>query len=375
VAALLNACGTREHYLPSRRGFSAFARDLHHLDMNMVSLNRSRVSAKTRQWSRRARSAVAYERHIRAAKRPTILFVVDSPGWAQDAKSRNLVRCLADEFDCHIVYQDRVRERELRSSNIVVLYYWQQLRHPRIAALRSVFEAIHAHLAIGICSHFELEGERRTPGLHTLNELPAAVFANSRLLEREFAPLLDRPLYYTPNGVDCSFYTPRTSPRRPGPLRVGWAGSLTNHGDKRGYHDIIVPATNRTDGVELRTAAREDRWRGAEEMREFYRELDVYLCASRTEGTPNPCLEAAACGIPLLSTAVGNMPEFIENSQNGLIVERTVDAFADALGTLTRSPELVAAMGESARCTALTWDWKVQSDSYRAMFRDLLART
>jgi hypothetical protein len=42
-------------------------------------------------------------------------------------------------------------------------------------------------------------------------------------------------------------------------------------------------------GAELRLAIREEKWRGREEMLDFYHSLDVYVCASRSEGAPNPC--------------------------------------------------------------------------------------
>ncbi len=66
----------------------------------------------------------------------------------------------------------------------------------------------------------------------------------------------------------------------------------------RGYHEYIVPACAAVPGVELVSAVREQHWRSPEQMREIYWSLDVYLCASRNEGAPNPCLEAAACGVP-----------------------------------------------------------------------------
>lgn len=337
------------------------------------------MSARERLWFgvRRTReritSAVSFEKHLRRSDRPKVLFVVDNNGWAQDFKSRNLARELADEFDCHIVYQRNLRARELRRSDIVVVYYWVQFTNPRMRSLSPVFDEIHDRLALGISDHTTLEGERRDEGLRTLSERPAVVFANSLLLQREYSAALGRKVYYTPNGVDTAMFTPRTGSRPSGRLRVGWAGSLANHGDNRGYHDIIVPAVERLPQVELVTAAREDRKRGHDEMVGFYRDLDVYLCASRTEGTPNPCLEAAACGVGLVSTAVGNMPEFIETGRNGLLVERTVDAFTEVLGRLAEDPDLVASMGAEARGTAIRWDWSVQAEHYREMFRDMLA--
>lgn len=332
-----------------------------------------RLRFELRRAAERITSAARFERHLRRSDRPKVLFVVDNNGWAQDFKSRNLVRQLADEFDCHIVYQRNLRARELRRSDVVVVYYWLQFTNPRMRALSPVFDEIRDRLALGISDHTTLEGERRDEGLRTLSERPAVVFANSALLRREYSSALGRRVYYTPNGVDTTMFTPRVGTRPPGKLRVGWAGSLANHGDNRGYHDIIVPAVERLPHVELVTAAREDRKRGHDEMVGFYQGLDLYLCASRSEGTPNPCLEAASCGVGLVSTAVGNMPEFIDSGRNGLLVERTVDAFAEALGQLADDPDRVASMGAAARETAIEWDWSVQAEHYREMFRDMVA--
>src|SRR6185503_8628302 len=158
------------------------------------------------------------------------------------------------------------------------------------------------------------------------------------------------------------------------PLRAGWAGSLKNQTPThRGVHEFIAPAVAALDGVELCIAAREDRWRDAEEMREFYQSLHVYVCASSSEGTPNPCLEAAACGLPVVTTPVGNMPEFIREGENGLFIIRDVDDIAAKLRLLRDDPELRGRMGRAARAAAEAWDWRHQARRYAEMFEAVLA--
>jgi len=153
---------------------------------------------------------------------------------------------------------------------------------------------------------------------------------------------------------------------------VGWAGSLGNHGAEHRRFDVIQRAVARLPGVTLSTAIREQRWRNQDEMREFYRDLDVYVCASRSEGTPNPCLEAAACGVPLVTTGVGNMPELIEEGENGYLFDGSVDALAYRLAMLRDSPSLAMRMGARIRETIAAWDWRVQADNYARMFDALL---
>ena len=200
--------------------------------------------------------------------------------------------------------------------------------------------------------------------------------ADARQLLAELGPLLGQPVHYTPNGVDTEFFRPAVPPGPPPPvrpLRVGWAGSLTNHGTgHRGVHEFIAPAVAAVEGAELRLAAREQTWRSQEEMLDFYRSLDVYVCASRTEGTPNPCLEAAACGLPVVTTRVGNMPELIRDGENGFFVERDAADIAAKLRRLRDDPGLRERLGRAARATAEPWDWRHQAARYDAMFREVL---
>ena len=313
--------------------------------------------------------------------------MIDVRGWAHDFKSQNLRRLLAPEFELIIVPQKEVVQRDLDHADLVMVYYWRQ-----IEILQRMGRRLPDSLLVGVCSHEELDGdESRSRGLDLIDRHAGAVFANNARLATQCAERFSVQTYYTPNGVDTTFFRPAQatrSPRRPRlrrsedldptisrtrQLRVGWAGSLSNHGDNRGYPDVILPAIRRVDGIDLVTAAREDHWRGPSEMREFYQGVDLYVCASRAEGTPNPCLEASACGVGLVSTPVGNMPEFIEHGKNGVFVDRSVESLADALRELVAAPQRVEAMGAAARERAIEWDWSVHAENYRKMFRDALA--
>lgn len=304
---------------------------------------------------------------------PRVLAIADRPGWAIDNKTRSLKRALAGRFEIIERFQNEVSEEDLDAADLILIYYWLELRKmpiPELALARRT-----GKLLMGICSHGELEGEFQDRGLTLLRKLPRAVFVNSRALERAFGPLLGRPVYYTPNGVETTFFrpSPELRERRPGQLRVGWAGSLTNHGPAhRGFHEIIEPSVAAVAGSSLVTAIREERWRNRDEMLDFYRGLDVYVCASLSEGTPNPCLEAAACGVPLITTPVGDMPELIRDGVNGFLVERRVEDVAGKLALLRDSPQLATRLAARMLEVIAEWDWRVQAENYARMFNDLL---
>lgn len=69
-----------------------------------------------------------------------------------------------------------------------------------------------------------------------------------------------------------------------------------------------------------------------------------------TEGTPVGILEAAAAGLPVVSTIHGGIPQAVRDGVTGLLVkERDVSAMANSMIRLIENPALVSAMREAAR--------------------------
>lgn len=82
--------------------------------------------------------------------------------------------------------------------------------------------------------------------------------------------------------------------------------------------------------------------------------LDVFALPSRAEGMPTAILEAMVCGLPVVATRVGSVPELVEDGVTGILVPAgDPDALARAVRRLVADPELRAAMGAAGRRTAL----------------------
>jgi glycosyltransferase involved in cell wall biosynthesis/protein-tyrosine-phosphatase len=108
----------------------------------------------------------------------------------------------------------------------------------------------------------------------------------------------------------------------------------------------------------------------------YYRSLDVYLNTSLHEGLPLSVVEAMACGKPIVSAAVGGIPEIVVHGQHGFLVdERDPSRFADCCRRLMLDGELRTAMGERARAAAHAGlSATAMTDGYRRLYEECGAR-
>jgi hypothetical protein len=302
--------------------------------------------------------------------KPKILVIADVPGWALERTADNVMARLSSRYDFEKAFNRNAVEK-IRAGKFDLLYvtYETQFQDAGIDI------DIPKKAITGVRCHFKWDGGGKDlpPSAEFLCHLRKFTALNvpSRILHDIFTPL-HQAVFYTPHGVDVHMFKPRaagpfSSPQ--GELIIGWAGSLTNHPGKRGVEDYILPAINGIKGVSLKLAAREQKWRTQDEMVAFYQGVDVQICASRTEGGPHPLLEAAACGVPLISTRVGVAPELITDGENGFLIERSIAAVRAAVLRLRDNQDLRIAMGRRARETVVqAWNWDLQAAHYIPFF-------
>jgi glycosyltransferase involved in cell wall biosynthesis len=312
-----------------------------------------------------------------------VLLVCDRPRWAYDAIARALVKHNVDsELDLD-VFHLKGHEEELRAAaddyeGFFVLG-WQLLGdlHRRLRPRLRFLDP--GRTLTGIHSHHAFDGRMTQPdrsvrpprrlvrnlaryrGVNAVSSRLATLFCDAGL-----------NVAYTPNGVDTELFRPVEEVGRGETLRVGFSGSR-KHDWRKGVTELIEPAAA-IPGVELRLAMpAEGTYVPQDEMPGFYGSIDVYVCASSSEGFSLSVLEAAACGRPIVSTRVGGSEELIEDGVNGFLVDRDVEAIRGKLELLRDDRELARSMGIAARRTVEErWSWDLRAGDWLDFIRTRL---
>jgi len=89
---------------------------------------------------------------------------------------------------------------------------------------------------------------------------------------------------------------------------------------------------------------------GVQPAQEFLSSIDIFVMSSRREGVPVALLEAMAHGLPIAATAVGGIPETLQDGVEGhLCVAGDPAALAANIARLIDDEKLRVAMGKGAR--------------------------
>lgn len=113
-----------------------------------------------------------------------------------------------------------------------------------------------------------------------------------------------------------------------------------------------------------------------EELARLYGEAQVAIVPSLYEGFSLPAIEAMSCGVPVVATTGGALPEVVgTNGECGLLVEpNNPDALVDAIRTLLDDPTLRARLGTNGRQRVIEhFTWQVTARGTAACYDAVLA--
>jgi len=210
-----------------------------------------------------------------------------------------------------------------------------------------------------------------------------------RVMENQWK-LPSSRIQYIPNGVDTQGFTPRCEGDRSTSdserITVGTVGHL--RGEKR--QTMLAAACAATastrpiqlmivgsgpDHETLAAKARSLDISGIvkflghqEDVCHLYHEMDIFALTSETEQMPLTILEAMACGLPVVSTDVGDVRHML-CTDNAPFVVSTFREFTSALLALIDRPDLRKALGDQNRaCAVSEYQLSAMLQQYRSLY-------
>jgi glycosyltransferase involved in cell wall biosynthesis len=84
-------------------------------------------------------------------------------------------------------------------------------------------------------------------------------------------------------------------------------------------------------------------------------------------------LEGLACGLPVVTTDVGGIRDYVDPSCAVVVHPKDVDGMCDAIVALSHDEPLRRQMSASSRSRALRYDWKHVGSSFMELYQKLIA--
>lgn len=110
-------------------------------------------------------------------------------------------------------------------------------------------------------------------------------------------------------------------------------------------------------------------------MARYYQAADVYVHAAKSDTFPNTVLEALACGLPVVATAIDGIPEQIDDGRSGFLVPAgDADSMAARVTELLANDGLRASMGEiAAEIASRSFTVEQQVQAYLDWYEQILS--
>lgn len=101
---------------------------------------------------------------------------------------------------------------------------------------------------------------------------------------------------------------------------------------------------------------------------------DIFLNTNHIDNMPVSVIEAAAFGLPVVSTSVGGIPDMFVDGQTALLVEDgDTNGMTSAVLRLLENPDLAGSLSRNARQLAESCDWSAVKPAWEALIQNVLS--
>lgn len=108
-----------------------------------------------------------------------------------------------------------------------------------------------------------------------------------------------------------------------------------------------------------------------DKLQEYYHTHQVFITTTRYESFGVSIIESGACGIPCVSTSVGEIPLIWEDNVNILLAERSAKDFALKINMLFNDEILYDRISKNAHLNAIKYGWENVKPMWEEVIQDL----
>lgn len=198
-----------------------------------------------------------------------------------------------------------------------------------------------------------------------------AVIVVSTVQKEFFSRLLgDKKVFYIPHGVDLNFFQPSNIVKsNDDDIRCIFVGQhlrdfetlakaakLLEHDEPKIRFVIVTREDRRVhfkglSNVEFYSSVADD------DLVSLYQSADILLLPLEDCTANNALLEGMACGLPVISTDLVGVRDYVDDACALLTPKKDVIALINALSSLHKNSELRSQMGKESRNKAKEFDW------------------
>lgn len=310
-----------------------------------------------------------------------LMIVADQAGWCFARRAQAIQRYAPDNWDVTIEFSARQSLSELPYESADLVFF--MLPH-KAQEVCQIFQLAGIDVPLVIAHNSGID--RKGYGLEKVLLAADYVIINSYATwqHHKFGVKNYRACNIS-NGVDTKVFQNRIpwQERSPKALWIGSDSKAEDKDDVKGWERTLRPLSmilenNKDYGLDPDfRIVQPERSLSESEMVDYYNSGQVLLCASKSEGTPNIALEAAACGTTVVTTRVGNMPELIRHRRNGFLVTARAGIHAgllEFLEEIEESKPLWKVAAENMAPIIAQWDWSFRVPYYFALFNAILEK-
>jgi L-malate glycosyltransferase len=105
---------------------------------------------------------------------------------------------------------------------------------------------------------------------------------------------------------------------------------------------------------------------------DVYDAADIFLNGSEIDNQPLSILEAFSCGLPVVTTDAGGIPDIVQDRTTGMVVSRGDHVeIANRALTLLENPVLAKQIVDHARQECLKYSWEAVRDAWMSAYHGL----